>query len=165
MPTTIDNLNEAYAGEGMANQRYRAFAKKAERDGLPNIARLFRTGAEAERIHAEGHFNAMDGVQSTLENLQTSIKNETYEFTQMYPPMLAQAEAEGHKAERMFGYTVQVEEIHAKRYALALEAAKQGKDLDDIQFYLCPVCGNIEFGKPTSPCPVCGTKPDKFFLV
>ncbi len=54
MPTTIDNLKNAFAGESQANQKYRAFAKKAEQDGFPNVAKLFRTAAEAERIHAEG---------------------------------------------------------------------------------------------------------------
>jgi rubrerythrin len=165
MATTTENLNEAFAGEGKANQKYRAFAKKAELDGFPNIARLFRTTAEAERIHAEGHLKAMDGVGASTDNLQTAIDGETYEYTTMYPPMLEQAIADGHKAKRMFGYTVQVERIHATLYKLALEAAKQGKDLTQTEFYLCPVCGNIEFGKPTGPCPVCGTLPEKFTLI
>jgi rubrerythrin len=161
MPTTLENLKEAFAGEGQANQKYRAFAKKAEQDGLNNIARLFRTTAEAERIHAEGHLKAMDGVASTVENLQAAINGETYEFTTMYPPMLKQAEADAHKAKRMFGYAVEVEAVHAKLYKLALEAAKQGKDLE-AEFYLCPVCGYIEMGKPTEPCPICETKAEKF---
>jgi len=163
--TTIENLQDAFAGESQANQKYRAFAKKAEQDGLPNIARLFRTAAEAERIHAEGHLKALEGVCSTVENLQAAMDGETYEYTKMYPPMLSQAEADGHKAKRMFNYALQAEEEHAKLYALALEAAKQGKDLEVTEFYLCPVCGRIEFGKPTEACPVCGTKPDKFVLI
>lgn len=77
MTNTQDNLKEAFAGESQANQKYRAFAKKAEREGLPNIARLFRTTAEAERIHAEGHLKASDGISSTVENLQTAIDGET----------------------------------------------------------------------------------------
>ena len=83
----------------------------------------------------------------------------------MYPPMLTQALTDNHKAKRMFGYTVQVEAIHARLYTLALEAVKAGKDLTGVEFYLCPVCGNIEIGKPTEPCPVCGTLPDKFILI
>jgi rubrerythrin len=165
MATTIENLKEAFAGESQANQKYRAFAKKAEQDGLPNIARLFRTTAEAERIHAEGHLKALEGICSTVENLQAAIQGETYEYTRMYPPMLSQAQADDNKAKRMFNYAVQAEEIHAKLYNLAIQAAKQGKDLTETEFYLCPVCGNIEFGKPTDPCPVCGTKPDKFVLI
>ena len=164
MPTTFDNLKEAFAGESQANQKYRAFAKKAEQDGLPNIANLFRTTAEAERIHAEGHLKSMDGVGSTAENLQAAINGETYEFTTMYPPMLQLAETDDHKAKRMFGYAVQAEAVHAKLYKLALEAAQNGKDLE-AEFYLCPVCGYIEIGKPTEPCPICKTKPEKFMRV
>ena len=164
MPATLDNLKEAFAGESQANQKYRAFAKKAEQDGLLNIARLFRATAEAERIHAEGHLKSLDGVGSTAENLQTAIDGETYEFTTMYPPMLAQAEADDHKAKRMFGYAVQAEAVHARLYKMALEAAKAGKDLD-VEFYLCPVCGYIEIGKPTEACPICKTKPEKFVQI
>ena len=161
MTDTIKNLKEAFAGESQANQKYRAFAKKAERDGFANIARLFQATAEAERIHAEGHLKALEGVGSTADNLQAAIDGETYEFEEMYPPMLEQAEADGHKAKRMFKYATEAEAVHAKLYKLALEAVQQGKDLD-VDFYLCPVCGYIEFGKPTDPCPVCNTKPEKF---
>jgi len=160
--TTIDNLKDAFAGESQANQKYRAFAKKAELDGLPNIARLFRTAAEAERIHAEGHLRALEGVGSTGDNLKAAIEGETYEYTTMYPPMLAQAQAEGHRARIMFGFAVKAEAVHAQLYQRALEAAGQAKDLAEARFYLCPVCGNIEFGAPPETCPICGTKKDKF---
>jgi len=162
METTFENLKEAFGGESQANQKYRAFAKKAEREGFPNIAKLFNTAAEAERIHAEGHLNAMDGVGSTAENLKAAIDGETYEYTEMYPPMLAQAEADNHKAKRMFGYAVQAEKIHAELYKMALQAAEQGKDLDVSEIYLCPVCGYIEFGEPKENCPICGALASKF---
>ncbi|GAB4542341.1 MAG: rubrerythrin family protein [Anaerolineales bacterium] len=165
MSSTIENLKEAFAGESQANQKYRAFAKKAEKDGFPNIARLFRTTAEAERIHAEGHLNALEQIASTAENLQAAIDGETYETNVMYPPMFEQAQADNHKAKRMFGYALDAEAVHAKLYSMALEAVKQGKDLTDVEFYLCPICGNIEIGKPTEPCKVCGAKADKFVLV
>ena len=165
MATTIENLKTAFAGESQANQKYRAFAKKAEQDGYPNIARLFRTTAEAERIHAEGHLRALEELCSTFENLQAAIQGETYEYTQMYPPMLAQANADVHKGKRMFNYALEVEAVHAQLYTLALEAVQQGKDLTETEFYLCPVCGRIEFGKPTEACATCGTKADKFVLV
>jgi rubrerythrin len=165
MATTIENLREAFAGESQANQKYRAFAKKAEQDGFPNIARLFRTTAEAERIHAEGHLKALEEICSTIENLTAAIQGETYEYQKMYPPMLTQAQTDSHKAKRMFGYAVEAEAVHAKLYTLALQAAQQGKDLTETEFYLCPVCGRIEFGKPTEACPTCGTKADKFVLI
>ena len=165
MATTKENMKEAFAGESQANQKYLNFAKKAEQEGFHNIAKLFRTTAEAEKLHAEGHLKSMDGVGTTAQNLQAAIDGETYEYTKMYPPMLQQAEADNHKAKRMFGYAVEAEAVHAKLYALALEAAKQGKDLTGVDFYLCPTCGYIEMGKPTKECPVCGAKAEKFVRV
>jgi len=162
MPTTFDNLHTAFDGESQANQKYRAFAKKAEKDGFPNIAKLFKLAAEAERIHAEGHLGALDGIASTVENLKSAIAGETYEYREMYPPMLEKAEAENHKAKRMFKYAVSAECVHAQLYKLALAAAEAGKDLAVAEFYLCPVCGNIEFGKPEGNCPICGTLASKY---
>src|SRR5512133_3416217 len=124
MKTTTDNLKEAFAGESQASQKYLAFAKKAEKEGFRNIATLFRTAAQAERIHAEGHLGALEGIGSTAQNLEAAIQGETYEFTQMYPPMLKQAEAEGHMAKRMFDYAVKAEEVHAQLYQMALEAVR-----------------------------------------
>ena len=165
MTTTLDNLAEAFAGESQANQKYRAFAKQAEQDGFPHVAQLFRTTAEAERIHAEGHLRALEGVGSTAQNLEAAIAGETHEFTVMYPPMLRQAEQDGNKATRMFGYAVKAEAVHARLYAIALEAVTRGADLTETEFYLCPVCGHVEFGKPTQPCPICGAKAERFTKV
>lgn len=158
MPSTQANLAEAFAGESQASQKYRAFAKQAEHDGFPNVARLFRTAAEAERIHAEGHLKALEAVGTTAENLRAAFEGETYEYTRMYPPMLQLAEQEGHKAKRMFGYAVKAEETHARLYHLALDAVAAGRDLKEVDFYLCPVCGHIEFGQPPAVCPICGSK-------
>ncbi|MBU1099524.1 MAG: rubrerythrin family protein [Bacteroidetes bacterium] len=165
MPTTQDNLKEAFAGESQANQKYRAFAKAAEKEGLTNIAKLFKLTAEAERIHAEAHLGAMDGIGSTIENLKAAIGGETYEFEQMYPPMLTQAEEEGHKAKRMFKFAVAAEAVHAKLYTMALEAAAAGKDLDVGEIYLCPVCGHVEFNAAPERCPICNAPADKYITV
>jgi len=165
MASTQDHLTEAFAGESQANRKYVAFAIQAEKDGLPNVAKLFRTTAEAEAIHALAHLRAMDGVGATADNLEAAIDGETYECTEMYPPMLLRAEADGHKAKRMFGYAVKAEAVHAKLYQQALAAVRQGKDLTETQFYLCPICGHIEFGQPPKACPICGTKAEKFVLV
>ena len=162
MPTTLENLKEAFAGESQAFQKYSSFAKRADQDGLPTIARLFRLTAQAEKIHAEGHFKSMDAVGSTVDNLKAAIEGETYEFTHMYPPMLQQAEKDGHKAKKMFSYAVEAEAVHARLYTQAMEAAKAGKDLNVKDFYLCPVCGYIEFGKAPDKCTVCGTLGTKF---
>jgi rubrerythrin len=158
MNQTTNNLKEAFAGESQASQKYLAFSKKAEKEGFRNIATLFRTAAQAERIHAEGHLGAADGIGSTAQNLVAAIEGETYEFTKMYPPMLQQAEAEGHKAKRMFDYAAKAEAVHAQLYQLALEAVQKGHDLPEPKIYLCPVCGHIEFGTPPESCPICKTK-------
>jgi rubrerythrin len=165
MATTETNLKEAFAGESQANRKYTAFAKKAEQEGFVNVARLFRTAAEAETIHAMGHLSAMDAVKSTAENLKAAVEGETYEYKEMYPPMLAQAQTDNHKGKRMFNYAVQAEAVHAELYRLALQAVSQGKDLAQSKFYLCPVCGHIEMGNPPDVCPICGVKGEKYVQV
>ncbi len=165
MPNSQENLKEAFAGESQASQKYLAFAQKAEKEGFKNVARLFRTAAEAERIHAEGHLTALDGVGSTVQNLQAAVNGETYEYTKMYPPMLKQAEAEAHKAKRMFGYALKAEEVHARLYKLALEAVQRGQDLAEAKIYICPICGDIEFGTPPESCPICKAKGSSYVQV
>lgn len=165
MRTTDENLKKAFAGESQANRKYTAFAKRAERDGFANVARLFRAAGEAEAIHAAGHLGAMGGVGTTAENLQAAIDGETYEYTTMYPPMLQQAEADKHKAERMFGLAMKAEQVHAEVYKKALEAVRQGKDLAETTVYLCPVCGYIAFGRAPDACPICETLGSKFVRV
>lgn len=104
-------------------------------------------------------------MATTKENLKAAIAGETYEYTEMYPPMHDQAVEDNHKAQRMFKYALDAERVHAELYKLALEAAEQGKDLDISEIYLCPVCGNIEFGKPETNCPICGTLASKYVKV
>lgn len=162
MATTENNLKTAFAGESQANRKYLAFAKKAEQEGFRNVARLFRTAAEAETIHALGHLAALDGIGATLDNVRAAMAGETYECTEMYPPMLDQAMADNHQAGRMFSYALKAEAVHAKLYQMALEALQQGHDLAGVEFYLCPVCGNIEIGKAPKACPICGAKGEKF---
>ncbi len=165
MASTTDNLKDAFAGESQAFQKYSAFAKKAEKEGFANIAKLFRTTAQAEKIHAEGHLKALDAIASTAENLQGAIDGETYEFTEMYPPMEELARGEGHKAKTMFKFALDAEKVHAEIYAKALEAVKSGKDMDVSEFYLCPICGYIEVGEAPEKCPVCHALGKVFSLI
>jgi rubrerythrin len=165
MATTTENLQEAFAGESQANQKYKAFAKKAEKEGFTNIAKLFRTTAEAELIHAQGHLKALEMIATTAENLQAAIDGETHEFTEMYPPMVELAQADGHRAKTMFKFAVDAEEVHAQIYTKALEAVKAGVDMDVTEFHLCMVCGYIELGSAPEKCPVCGAKTKMFELI
>jgi rubrerythrin len=165
MATTNDNLKDAFAGESQANQKYLAFAKAAEKEGYRNVAKLFRTTAQAERIHAEGHLEALCGIGSTAFNLLSAISGETYEHTEMYPPMLEQAEADGHAAKKMFQYALKAEMKHAELYRQALEAVKNGKDITATEVWLCPCCGHIELENPPAICPICGAKAAQFVQV
>lgn len=165
MSTTESNLKEAFAGESQAFQKYTSFAEAAEKEGLPNIARLFRTTAQAERVHAAGHLSALEAVGSTVKNLEAAIGGETWEYEEMYPPMLEQAKKEGHRAKRMFGFAVEAEQVHARLYALALEAAQRGEDLTETEFHLCPVCGHIELGAAPEHCPICNLPAARFVTI
>jgi rubrerythrin len=98
----------------------------------------------------------MGGVASTVENLQSAIAGETYEYTEMYPPMVEQAKSENHKGKTMLEQASKVERVHADLYKQALAALQAGKDLDAMDVYLCPVCGHLEFGQPPEKCPICG---------
>lgn len=161
--TTQENLAAAFAGESQANRKYLAFAKKADVDGLPQLAKLFRATAEAETIHAHAHLKAMDGIKSSLENLKTAIEGEAHEFKEMYPEFLAQARKDkNQKAEFAFAYAMAVEEIHHNLYEKALAAVEGGKDLPDADIYVCPVCGNTVEGQVPDSCPVCSV-PGKNF--
>ncbi len=160
---TQENLQSAFAGESQANRRYLFFADKAEREGHPQVARLFRAAAEAETAHARNHLVAMDGVGSTKDNLLAAVMGEHYEFTRMYPPFIAQAESENNKrAEVSFEYANEVEQIHHGLFQKALDALKAGQQLKDEPYFVCPVCGNTVAGKAPEKCPICGTPGSKF---
>ncbi len=164
--TTYDGLMEAFAGESQANRKYLAFAKKAEAEGFPQIAKLFRGAAEAETVHAHAHLKAMDGIKSTLENLKTAIEGEGYEFNKMYPEFLEIALKEGNKkAEISFKNAMAVEKIHYDLYSEALEVLKSGKDLPAGEIYVCPVCGYTVKGSAPEKCPICSVMKEKFFKV
>jgi rubrerythrin len=162
MPTTNENLATAFAGESQANRKYLAFAKQAEKEGFGQVAKLFRAAADAETIHAHYHLGNMGGVGDTLKNLEEAVGGETYEFTSMYPPMLAQAQAENHRSKIAFNYALEAEKVHARLFKQALEALKSGQDLSKMDVYLCPVCGDVVFGEPPDKCPICGAPKAKY---
>jgi rubrerythrin len=166
MTKTDENLKAAFAGESQANRMYLAFAKKAEEEGLTQIAKLFKAAAEAETVHALNHLRVMGKVGSTDDNLGTAVSGETYEFKSMYPQMIEDAKAEGNKkALQSFDYANKVEQIHANLYQKALDALKNKKALPTADIYVCPVCGNTFEGKSPDICPICATPKDKFIKI
>jgi len=160
MSKTEKNLQDAFAGESQANRKYLAFAVKAEEEGYPQVARLFRAAAEAETIHAHNHLREMGGIGSTRENLEAAIGGETYEFEKMYPAMIDEARAEGRDAAlRSFNFANEVEKVHAELYRKALENLGSNADVD---YHVCGVCGNTVEGEAPDKCPVCGAGKEAF---
>ena len=156
---TQANLMDAFAGESQANRKYLAYAKKAEKDGKLNAAKLFKAASDAETIHALKHFEVAGNVSTTVDNLQDGIAGETHEYQEMYPEFVKTAGAEGNKAAILsFTYAMKAEEVHAKLYRDALENLEQ---TEEVFYYLCPVCGNIEKIRPDK-CSICGVSGDKF---
>ena len=156
---TLENLMAAFAGESQANRKYTAYAKKAEKDGNMNAAKLFKAAADAETLHALKEFEVAGKVGSTADNLKDGIAGETYEYKEMYPPFIEQAEDDGNKAAAMaFTFAMKAEEVHAKLYQEALENLDQ---TEEVFYYLCPVCGNIEKLQP-GKCSICGVSGTKF---
>lgn len=154
---TIDNLQEAFAGESQANRKYLAFAQKAKGEGFEKVGRLFTVVSEAETIHALKHLQVMKGVGSTLDNLQEAVKGEYHEFTEMYPGFIAEAEKEGNQGAKMsFHLANEVEKVHHGLYEKALAAVEQKQDLAVEAFFLCPVCGHVEENEAPGRCPICG---------
>jgi len=161
---TVKNLKEAFAGESQANRKYLAFAKKADEDGYPQVAKLFRAAAEAETIHAHNHLRALNGIGSTRENLMEAIAGETHEFKTMYPEMIAAAKEEKETvALRSFMYANSVEKVHAGLYSSALDKLDTG--LDVVEYYICPECGHTVAGSPPATCPFCGVDGSQFYTV
>lgn len=163
MNKTEENLLEAFAGESQANRKYLAFAKQADQEGYPQVAKLFRAAAEAETVHAHAHLRALGGIKKTDDNLREAISGETHEFKSMYPGMIQAAKEEGQKAaERSFVYANAVEEVHANLYQKALDNMGSKESVD---YYVCSVCGYTCENEAPETCPVCGSKAKAFSKV
>ena len=161
--STQDNLQAAFAGESQANRKYLAFAAKAEAEGFPKIAKLFRAAAAAETVHALAHLRVMKGVADTKQNLQSAIDGEGYEFKEMYPAFIDVAEKEGNRAAVVsFCNANAVEKTHFDLYSKAVETLTAGSDLASSSYYVCDVCGHTHVGEAPDKCPVCGASKSKF---
>ncbi len=164
--STQDNLMAAFAGESQANRKYLAYAKEAEKAGLPQVAKLFRAAAEAETVHAHTHLRNAGGINDTIANLKDAIAGESHEFKSMYPGFIEEAEKEGVKgALKGFQMANTVEEIHFNLYSEALKSVEGGSDLPEQKIFVCSVCGNTVYGEAEDKCSVCNVAKDKFFEV
>lgn len=163
MKKTSENLKHAFSGESQANRTYLAFAKKAEKEGLPQIAKLFRAAALAETVHALNHLQIIGKSKSTLENLKSAVSGETFEFDEMYPEFIEIAKQENKKkAEWSFNVANKVEKIHADLFSKAIENLENNKELVDVDFYVCKVCGNTVESSTPDRCSICGAPKTSF---
>ena len=163
MSKSENNLLEAFAGESQANRKYLAFAKKADKEGYKQIAKLFRAAAHAETVHAHAHLRALKAINDTATNLKEAIAGETHEFKNMYPAMIEAAKEEGHKAALMsFSFANDVEKIHAELYQKALDNLET---LAETKITVCEVCGYTHEGEMTGKCPVCGANAKAFTVI
>jgi len=189
MNKTTENLYKALSGEAQACVRYLGFARKADEEGYPGVARLFRAASMAEKTHAQSHqcvlkaeeqvienlkssekldqaideLYAGGDIKGTMENLQAAIEGETFEFKTMYPAMIQDAVAEKQlEARHSLEYAMSIEMIHAKLFKKALAAPEK----DEINsYFICPLCGYTVESKPPGKCPYCGVDKEKFHII
>ena len=163
---TENNLQEAFSGESKAHRRYIMYSESAEKEGYVQVARLFRAAAFAEAVHARNHFNAMDGIGSTKDNLMAAVLGEQEEITEMYPPFIEDAEREGNsRGLRTFQWANAVEKIHHRLFMKALECVRENKAQEEAVYHVCQFCGNTVEGEAPDKCPVCGAPKDQFQVV
>ena len=174
---TAQNLRSAFGGESQAYQRYKVWGDKAEEDGYPNVALLFRAIAYAEEIHASNHFEALDnaegdflvasnagfGIGDTAENLQGAMDGELFEIEQMYPSyQLVAKEQKEKEAIRSFRYSIEAEKIHAKMFSEAKKSVEKGKDIELESVSICEICGHTVKNDTPHECPICKAKKEDF---
>lgn len=160
---TKENLKAALAGESQASIKYWAFSEQAEKEGKPNIARLFKAISHAERVHAINHLRELGGIGDAVANLGAAIEGENFEVDEMYAAYLAVADSQDEKgAVRSMTYAREAEKIHAEMYGDARKLAQDGKDIDIAEVYICPTCGFTHIGEPPDRCPVCKVKKENF---
>jgi len=159
---TEENLKQAFAGESQAHMKYLAFAERAERDGLPSVARLFKAASFAEQCHAKAHLRVLNGIGTTAENLAAAIAGETFEVDEMYPAYEAVANLQEEKAAiRSIQRALDAEKVHAALYTRAKEAVEKGRDTEMGPVVVCSSCGWTGEGEAPDKCPLCGAPREK----
>jgi rubrerythrin len=163
MTNTERFLKEAFAGESQANRKYAVFAARADKEGYPQAARLFRAASEAEAVHAANHLGALKAISSTRENLREALSGEDHEWEKMYPEMIEAAKKEGDKgAEMSFYFANEVEKVHSQLYQKLLDGLGS---TESYPYYICPYCGNTVERESPAVCQVCGAKGDLFLKI
>lgn len=163
MSKTIDNLMKMFSGGAESTVRYLAFAEAADNEGHPGVAKIFRAVAQAKMYHALSHFRAAGKVDTTLENLKQAREEESYDYQSACPAMAQAAKAEESLAARhSFEYAMSVGPTLTRLIGKAIGNLEL---VEDGSYFVCPVCGHIEFGTPPAKCPYCGVDSSRFVEV
>jgi rubrerythrin len=156
---TLNNLKAGFVAESQAHLRNLTFAMKAEQEGYPQVARLFRAIAEAEAVHAFNHFRLLGAASGTQENLESAFERENLAAS-TYPQFIREANEEGNTSvATVLGYSRDVEKGHAKLYKKALAHTMAE---EETEYYVCQVCGYVSDGVLPDVCPICGAPKEKF---
>ena len=163
MARTVDNLMKMFTSGSESDIRYRVFAEAADKEGHPNAAKIFRAVATAKMFHALSHFRAANFTDTTTENLKQALEEETYDYKNAYPSMVQDAvKDDALDGRHSLEYGMSIGPVITK----LISKAMSNPDADESgSYYVCPVCGNIEFGKPPAKCPFCGVDASDFVSV
>ena len=167
---TEENLRTAFAGESQARNKYTYYAKKAEEDGMNQIAEIFRITALNEEQHAKIWFKLLnDGIGSTEENLKNAAEGEHFEWAEMYADFAKTAEEEGFaNIARLFSGVAAIEKSHEQRFLTLERSVREGgvfQSGEETTVWICRNCGHIVIGtKAPQVCPVC-SHPQSYFEV
>jgi len=155
-----DDLKTAFESESRASMKYFSFAKRAEHEGLKNIAKLFRAAAEAEQIHARNHLRAKGVKGSSMDNIKVSLDEKVRATEQMYHPMLERAKEKGDNwSIKSFCYAYEAGKVVAKLFEDTLKNRGEEKEVD---YFVCKVCGLIVENEVPEVCPICGSQKKVF---
>jgi rubrerythrin len=156
---TLNNLKSGFVAESQAHLRNLTFAMKAEQEGYPQVARLFRAIAEAEAVHAFNHFRLLGAVSGTQDNLESAFERENLAAS-TYPQFVREANEEDNTSVAMvLSYSRDVEKGHAALYKKALAHMMAA---EETEYYVCQVCGHVSDGVLPDVCPICGAPKEKF---
>jgi rubrerythrin len=163
MPKTIDNLIKMFTSGSESYVRYMAFAEAADKEGHANAAKILRTVAMSKMRHCLSHFRAANLLDKTMENLKQALEEETYDYKNAYPSMVQEAvKEEAINGRYSLEYAMSIGPIITKLISKAIgdpDAHEEGS------YYVCPVCGYIQFGNPPDKCPYCGVDGKNFVEV
>jgi rubrerythrin len=156
---TLRNLKTGFVAESQAHLRNLASAMKAEQEGYPQVARLFRAIAEAESVHAFNHLRLLGAVSGTQDNLESAFERENLAAS-TYPQFIREANEEDNTSVvAVLGYSRDVEKGHAQLYKKALAHMMAEKE---TEYFVCQVCGYVSDGVLPDECPICGAPREKF---